>query len=84
MADGAAHLVDHLLPRDADYRQWTLSLPHGLCARALRDKSLASAVLAVFVRGVFADLRWLWILNVDPFEPIRPFPQCFAGDLCAN
>jgi len=57
MADGAAFLVDHLLPREADYRQWTLSLPHGLRARVLRDKSLASAVLAVFVRSVFADLR---------------------------
>ncbi|MEO6878439.1 MAG: hypothetical protein ABI205_08160 [Gemmatimonadaceae bacterium] len=34
-----------------------MSLPHGLRARVLRDKSLASAVLAVFVRCVFADLR---------------------------
>jgi len=25
MADGAAHLVDHILPLGADYRQWTLS-----------------------------------------------------------
>ena len=57
MADGAAYLVDHLLPREADYRQWTLSLPYGLRARVLRDKSLASVVLAVFVRSVFADLR---------------------------
>ena len=51
MADGAAFLVDHLLPREPDYRQWTLSLPHGLRARVLRDKSRASAVLAVFVRS---------------------------------
>ncbi len=57
MSDGAAFLVDHLLPREPDYRQWTLSLPYGLRARVLRDKSLASSVLGVFVRSVFADLR---------------------------
>lgn len=28
IAAGVAHLVDHVLPRDIDYRQWTLSLPH--------------------------------------------------------
>ena len=57
MAAGAADLVDHILPRVADYRQWTLSFPRWLRIRLLRDKALVSAVLLVFVRVVSAYHR---------------------------
>jgi hypothetical protein len=57
MADGAAHLVDHVLPFGADYRQWTLSFPRWLRIRLLRDKALVSKVLLVFVRIVSAYHR---------------------------
>lgn len=57
MASGAAHLVDHVLPLVADYRQWTLSFPRWLRIRLLRDKALVSEVLLVFVRVVSAYHR---------------------------
>ena len=57
MASGAAHLVDHVLPLVADYRQWTLSFPRWLRIRLLRDKALVSEVLTVFVRVVSAYHR---------------------------
>lgn len=57
MADGAARLVEQILPSDVDYRQWTLSFPRWLRARLLRDPTLASEVLGVFVRIVFAYHR---------------------------
>jgi hypothetical protein len=56
MADTAAHLVDRVLPR-VPVRQWVLSLPFALRYRLAYDASLASAVLATFVRTVFASLR---------------------------
>lgn len=57
MADGAAYLVNHVLPLGADYRQWTLSFPRWLRIRLLRDKALVSEVLAIFVRTVSAYHR---------------------------
>jgi len=57
MADGAAHLVDHVLPFGADYRQWTLSFPRWLRIRLLRNKALVSKVLLVFVRIVTRSTR---------------------------
>ncbi|MDX2092951.1 MAG: transposase zinc-binding domain-containing protein [Kofleriaceae bacterium] len=57
MADGAAHLVDHVLPHDVDYRQWTLSFPRWLRIRLLCDPALVSKVLPVFVRAVAAEHR---------------------------
>ena len=56
MADTAAHLVERVLP-EAPVRQWVLSLPFSLRYRLAYDASLTSAVLAVFVRAVFASLR---------------------------
>ncbi len=56
MADTAAHLVDRVLP-EVRVRQWVLSLPFTLRYRLAYDARLASAVLAVFVRTVFASLR---------------------------
>jgi hypothetical protein len=57
MADGSVTLVDRILPLAADYRQWTLSVPRWLRLRLVRDPTLASEVLAMFVRVVFAYHR---------------------------
>jgi hypothetical protein len=57
MADTAAHLVDRVLP-EVPVRQWVLSLPFALRYRLAYDAPLASAVLGIFVRTVFASLRW--------------------------
>ncbi len=56
MADTAAHLVERVLP-EAPVRQWVLSLPFSLRYRLAYDASLTNAVLAIFVRAVFASLR---------------------------
>jgi hypothetical protein len=56
MAETAARLVDGVLPR-VPVRQWVLSLPRPLRYRLAYDARLASAVLAVFLRAVFAWLR---------------------------
>ena len=56
MEDTAAHLVDRVLP-SVPYRQWVLSLPMDLRLRLLRDKSLVSDVLRLFVRRIAAYQR---------------------------
>jgi len=56
MADTAPHLVERVLP-EAPVRQWVLSLPFALRYRLAYDAPLASAVLAIFIRAVFASLR---------------------------
>ena len=56
MADGAAHLVDNVLPI-APYRQWTLSLPYRTRYRIGYDKARISKVLSLFLRAVFACQR---------------------------
>jgi hypothetical protein len=56
MADTAAHLVDRVFP-SAPVRQWVLSLPFALRYRLAYDASLASRVLTIFIRAVFASLR---------------------------
>jgi len=56
MADTAAHLVDRVLPEVA-IRQWVLSVPFALRYRLAYDARLASDVLGLFVRAVFASLR---------------------------
>jgi ribosomal protein S27E len=56
MADTAAHLVDRVLP-GVPTRQWVLSLPFPLRYRLAYDRSLATPLLAAFLRAVFASLR---------------------------
>ncbi len=56
MEDTAAHLVDRVLPT-APYRQWVLSLPMELRLRLLKDKTLVSEVLRLFVRRIAAYQR---------------------------
>ena len=52
MADGAAHLADHVMPF-APYRQWTLSLPYRVRYRIGQDRQLLSRTLTLFLRTVF-------------------------------
>ena len=45
--EGAAHLVDRVLPHQP-FRQWTLTLPSDLARRVAFDRSLCSAVFRIF------------------------------------
>jgi hypothetical protein len=56
MADTAAHLVDRVFPM-VPVRQRVLSLPFALRYRMTYDARLTSAVLNVFIRALFGDLR---------------------------
>jgi Transposase zinc-binding domain/Putative transposase len=56
MAEGAARLVDGVLPR-VPVRQWVLSLPHRLRYLLAWDHGLARAVLAVAVRVLLGFQR---------------------------
>ena len=51
MADGAAHLVDRVLPR-APVRQWVLSLPYARSFAVGFDVKLCGQVLTLFIRAV--------------------------------
>lgn len=56
MADSAAHLVDRVLPV-VPYRQWVLSLPIPVRLLLVREPSLVTPTLRIFVRRVFAWQR---------------------------
>src|SRR5262249_36583123 len=56
MSELAAQLVDRVIPR-VPVRQWVLSLPFTLRYQLAFDAKLTSAVLDVFIRSVFAELR---------------------------
>ena len=47
MVEGAAHLVDRVLPHQP-FRQWTFTLPSDLARRVAFDRSLCSAVFRIF------------------------------------
>jgi len=56
MSDGAAHLVDRVLP-SAGYRQLVLSFPYPLRFHLARDPGFLSAMLGGFLKSVFAWQR---------------------------
>jgi hypothetical protein len=56
MADTAARLVDHVLPK-VPIRQWVLTLPYPLRYRCAWNARLTSEDLQSFLRAVFADQR---------------------------
>jgi hypothetical protein len=56
MAETAAHLVDHVLPR-VPVRQWVLAIPKRLRYFLQRDPRLVNAVLRIFLAEVEAALR---------------------------
>jgi hypothetical protein len=57
MEDTAEHLVRNVLP-EVPVRQWVLTLPRRVRFLAARDKALATKLLDVFTRTVFAWQRW--------------------------
>jgi len=59
MADTAAHLVDHVLPRAPyrQYRQWVLTVPKPLRLRLARDPAWTSWVGQLAVRAIGAWQR---------------------------
>jgi hypothetical protein len=56
MADTAAHLVDHVLPK-APYRLWTLSLPKRMRVRVVADPPLLTKVISMFLRTIMSYQR---------------------------
>jgi hypothetical protein len=56
MADAAAHLVDHVLPK-VPYRQWTLALPYPVRHVVGFSKELLAKVLRTYLRTLFAWQR---------------------------
>jgi hypothetical protein len=56
MADTAAHLVDHVLPR-APYRQWVVTVPKALRLRLAQDPAWTTWVGNLAVRAIGAWQR---------------------------
>jgi hypothetical protein len=86
MADTAAHLVDCVLP-EVPVRQWVLTLPYPLRYRCAYDSRLTSAVLRVFLRALFAELRRRvrrhWDLRAEQCGAVT-FLQRFGSALNLN
>ena len=57
MADTAAYLADHVLPR-VGIRQWVLTLPHRIRYLIAFDKRSCAQVKRIFVRVVKSHLRF--------------------------
>jgi hypothetical protein len=57
MAEGAALLVDHVLP-PVGYRQWVLSFEGRLAVRLGYDQALLAKVAEGLARAVMHDMRW--------------------------
>ncbi|MCC6877752.1 MAG: transposase [Sandaracinaceae bacterium] len=56
MSDGAAHLVDRVLPEVA-VRQWVCSLPWSLRVAAAYDRDLAGALIDAFASALEGSMR---------------------------
>src|SRR6266568_3230842 len=85
MEDGADHLVRNVLP-PVPVRQWVLSLPRRVRFLAARRPALASRLLAVFTRAVFAWQRRSArrLGAVDPRTGGMTAIQRFGGALNLN
>jgi hypothetical protein len=57
MAEGAALLVDHVLPA-VGYRQWVLSFEGPMAVRLGYDQALLARVAEAFARALMHDMRW--------------------------
>jgi len=57
MTEGAANLVDHVLPEDVPIRQWVLTLPYPLRFPLAFDAKVLGAVLRIFTDTVAAWYR---------------------------
>ncbi|MBK8261253.1 MAG: transposase zinc-binding domain-containing protein [Nannocystis sp.] len=57
MAEGAALLVDHVLPA-VGVRQWVLSFEGRMAVRLGYDRALLARVAGAFARALIHDMRW--------------------------
>ncbi|MBK8261908.1 MAG: transposase [Nannocystis sp.] len=57
MAEGAALLVDHVLPA-VGVRQWVLSFEGRMAVRLGYDRALLARVAGAFARALLHDMRW--------------------------
>ncbi len=57
MAEGAALLVDHVLPA-VGYRQWVLSFEGRMAVRLGYDQTLLARGAEAFARALMQDMRW--------------------------
>ncbi len=67
MGEGAALLVDRLLPR-CGYRQWVLSFAGPMAVRLGYDAARLSRVSRCFARAVMASLRRLGSWATHPWR----------------
>ena len=72
MAEGAALLVDHMLP-PVGYRQWVLSLEGRAAVRLGYDQALLAEVAGALARAVMHDMRWAVKRRhgLDSVEPLH-------------
>ena len=85
MANTAAHVVDRIIPA-VPVRQWVLSLPYGVRARAAFDASFLTRVVRVFARAL-ADRqrRGARSVGLGKVEHAAiTFVQRFGGSLNLN
>jgi len=72
MADTAAHLVDHVLPR-APYRQWVVTVPKALRLRLARDQNvyLDDSVVTYFYSYDYSQSQAFKSLPIIPSLGLR-------------
>ena len=86
MAQGAALLVDHMLPA-VGYRQWVLSFEGRAAVRLGYDQALLAEVAGALARAVMHDMRWAvkerhGLRSVEPLHAgVFMVVQRFRGDL---
>ncbi len=86
MAEGAALLVDHMLPA-VGYRQWVLSFEGRAAVRLGYDQALLAEVAGALARAVMHDMRWAskerhGLRSVEPLHAgVFMVVQRFRGDL---
>ncbi|MGZ6069298.1 MAG: transposase, partial [Polyangiales bacterium] len=79
MANTGAHIVDRVLP-NLPIRQWVLSLPFDLRARAAKEPSVVSAIDRILVREVERFMRRAYGPKLGRAGAIT-FVQRFGGSL---
>jgi hypothetical protein len=84
MANTAAHLVDRVIPA-VPVRQWVLSLPFELRARAAFDAKVLTALVRAFAKALGARHRsWARSLGIEAEFGAITFVQRFGSSLNLN
>jgi ribosomal protein S27E len=80
MTEGAAHLVESVLP-GVPYRQWVLTVPFELRYVLAWNAELRSAVLNAFLRAVEAHYRKRAkaLYDIEPHSKLRPPVKLHCG-----